>query len=374
MEPFDYLIIGGGIAGTTAAQVIREKDSVHTIAIVTDEPYRLYSRILLSKPNFLLGKITPDQVFLKTDAWYKERAITRVFGKRAVALHAKEKEITLEGGETLGYKKLLLATGGRVKKIDAEGSERVQYVRTLPDAEAILAKFKTAKDAVVLGGGFISFEMCDIFAKAGVKTSVYLRKNYFWESLWDLASGKLIEEALRKAGITIFPNAEFKKIPPADIVVGGFGMQYDVQWLSSAGVRTRNGVLTDEYLETNLPDIYAAGDIAEYKDLILNEEIQLGNWVGAMMQGRTAGMNMARPAGEHTPYRLVSSYTTVGLGLTIAFVGDVRPLPDREVRVIGSPKENSYGRILMKGEKVVGATLINRMQELGEITRMIKGE
>ena len=127
--------------------------------------------------------------------------------------------------------------------------------------------------------------------------------------------------------------------------------------------------MTNEYLETNAPDVWAAGDAAEVEDLLLKEKIQLGNWTNAQMQGRIAGKNMT---GEKAPFRLVSSYTTRGFGLSIAFGGDVRPLDNRRIIPRGSSAINSYARLILRGNAIIGATLINRTQELGIISRLIE--
>jgi len=127
--------------------------------------------------------------------------------------------------------------------------------------------------------------------------------------------------------------------------------------------------LANEYLETNVPDIWAAGDAAEFKDIIAEEVVQEGNWVNAHEQGRIAALNMT---GAKEPFKFVSFYTTQGSGIMIAFAGDVRPLPDRTIIHRGSPQANSYVRFLVVGKELVGATLINRTQELTTITNLIK--
>ena len=170
MEKIKYLIIGGGVAGTTAAETIRQQDPEGSCAIVSDEPYRLYSRIMLSKPNFFLEKIPFDQIWLKQADWYIQNNIALMAGKKATALDTAAKTVTLDDGTALAYEKLLLATGSCVRRWDITGAEKqnIFYLRTLDDAKQIIAKVKSTKRAIVIGGGFVGFEMCDMLRLANI--------------------------------------------------------------------------------------------------------------------------------------------------------------------------------------------------------------
>ena len=386
MKSVKYLIIGGGVAGTTAAETLRQTDTAASIAIVSDEPYRLYSRIMLSKPNFFLKKIPFEQIWLKTESWYKEKNIELIAGNTASALDAKAKNVTLSSGEVIAYEKLLLAVGGRVRTWDTKVPETgVFYLRTLDDAKAIIAAVPNAKQALSIGGGFVSFEMCDMLRLANLEVSLILREAHYWSPMLDEASGKIIERALEKGGVKIYRNAEVASVLgekmvdgailkdgtrlACQMIIAGIGLSCPTDWLKNAGVAVNHGILANEYLETNMPDVWAAGDAAEFRDVILDEQIQLGNWVNAQMHGRAAAFNMT---GKHDPFKLVSFYTTQGFGITIAFVGDSRPLPERTVIPRGSADAGSYGRIIVKDGKVFGATLINRTNELGLISKMIE--
>lgn len=387
MARFNYLIIGGGIAGTTATEVIRQKDSEGSIAIISDEPYRLYSRILLSKPNFFLEKIPFEQIWLKTESWYEEKKISLLAGKKAVALNSEAKEIELDDGQKISYNKLLLALGGCARKWGVPGADKngVFYLRTLDDARAIITAVKTAREAILIGGGFVSFEMCEMLRLAGIEVTLVLRESYYWEPLLDEPSGRIIEQTLEKGGVKILRNAEVEEVAgeksvegiilkngskiSCGMIIAGIGVTCPFDQIKLNGVSTNRGILANEYLETTVSDVWTAGDCAEFQDLILDEKIQLGNWVNAQMQGRIAGLNMA---GERTPFKMVSFYTTTGFGITIAFVGDVRPISGRAIVARGTPDSGAYGRIIVKEGRIIGATLINRTAELGIISKIIE--
>lgn len=423
MRETRYLIVGGGIAGTTAAETIRKNDTEGSIIIVSDEPHRLYSRIMLSKPNFFLGKVPFERVWLKPEFWYQENKMELLAGRRACKLDPGRKIVTLDDESEWRYEKLLLAPGGYARRWEIPGSNKaeVYYLRSLDEARAIMeavspvrtgasclydgsiippsAPFlgateesrrrsngvKTAKRAIAIGGGFVSFETCEMLRLAGLEVTLIIRESHYWEPMLDEPSGRIIEDALKRGGVAVIKNAEVasvigesaaegvllkdgKKIP-CDMIVAGIGIQYPIAWIGSAGIKINRGILANEYLETNISGIWAAGDAAEFNDLILGEEIQLGNWVNAQTQGRIAGLNMA---GKREPFRLVSFYTTQGFGIASAFVGDARPAPDRAIILRGYAESGSYGRIIAAQGEIIGATLINRTQELASLTKLIE--
>lgn len=388
-EAAKYLIIGGGIAGTTAAETIRQQDKEGSISIVSDEPHGLYSRIMLSKPNFFLEKIPFEKVWLKKESWYQEKNIKLIAGKKAVELDVSKKIIVLDDGMAIEYEKLLLAVGGCARKLTAIGFDKrnIFVLRTLDDAKGIIAATKKAKKAIAIGAGFVSFEMCEMLRMAKIDVTLLMREKRYWQYLLDETSGLMIEEALEKGGVNIMNETEVvefygeEKLEGAvlkdgrkidcDLAIIGVGIQCLLSWIEGGGVKVGRGILANEFLETNVPDIWTAGDSAEFKDLILGETIQLGNWVNAQIQGKIVGLNMV---GKKEPLKLVSFYTTQGFGITIAFVGDVRPEPGRIVINRGSRDMNSYARIIIAGDEVVGATLINRTQELGAISNIIKND
>lgn len=387
MPRVKYLIVGGGIAGTTAAETIRKNDTDGSIIIVSDEPYCLYSRLMLSKPNFFLGKIPFDAIWLKKMEWYKKNNIKIILGKKAISINTKKKTVELEDGEVLQYKKLLLAIGGLPRKWDIEGAEKngVLYLRSLDDAKAIISKIKKVKQAVSIGGGFTSFEMCEMLKLAGINVILIIREPFFLDPILDEPSGKIVEKALVNNGIKIIRNAMVKNVLGdksvkgielesgekinCDIIIVGIGLYTPTDWIKNAGININRGILTNEYLKTNIADVWSAGDCAEFDDLILEEKIQLGNWVNAQNHGKIAGLNML---GKKQQFKMVSFYTTQGFGITVAFVGDVRS-QNRKVIVRGTPESGSYGRLIVDNhDELVGATFINRTNELGATTKLIE--
>jgi len=387
-EKYKYLIIGGGVAGTTAAETLRQNDKKSRIGIVSDEPHLFYSRIMLSKPNFFLGKIPFDQIWLRKAEWYEKNKIELVSGNLATKLDTSTKTITLSNSQILQYEKLLLATGGEARSWPLPGALKagICYVRDLDQAKELIENVKTAKQAIAIGSGFVSFEMCEMMRMAGLDVTLIMREPYFWYPLLDEESAKMIEKGLEDGGVKILSQSEVIEIKgenkiegvtlkngnqiPCQLALIGIGLVCNLDWLKNAGVEINKGIVANEYLETNLPDVYTAGDVAEFNDLVLGENVQLGNWVNAQMQGRTAGTNMQ---GEHKPFRMVSFYTAIGFGLNIAMSGDVRLKPNSKVIKRGSPEINSFARIIVdEKDEIIGATFINRTQDMSPINKLIE--
>lgn len=389
MESYKYLIIGGGVAGTTAAETLRQSDQAASIAIVSDEP-RFYSRIMLSKPNFFLEKISFDSVWLKQQEWYGENNVEFLEGVLATKLDPQTKTITLSDGKVLQYEKLLLATGGEARPWPLPGADKagVCYLRDLGEAKILIENIKTAKQSIAVGSGFVSFEMCEMMRLSGLEVTLVMREPYYWHPLLDEESAKMIENALVEGGVKILRNAEVSEILGEEKISGvilkggtkidcqlaviGIGLTCNLDWVKNVGVETGKGILTDEYLETNIPGIYAAGDVAEFNDLVLGERVQLGNWVNAQMQGRVAAANML---GERKPFKMVSFYTCAGFGLNIAMSGDVRVKPEYKIIKRSSPEKNSFARLIVDaGGEIIGATFINRTQDMGPINKLIESD
>lgn len=386
-QRFDYLILGGGIAGTSAAETIRMRDADCSIGIITEDPYRLHSRIMISKPAYFNRKIPANSIWLKSEEWYKENRIALLTNTKIIALDAQTKTVTTENGKTLKYGKLLIATGTQARKWPLAGAAtNVFYLRTLDQGRALQTAAGTAKTAVTIGGGFVSLEAAEALSAAGVSVTMLIRDNYYWKGALNETSGKMVEDVLRAKGIvmiknvdivqTVIENNRIAKLVlsngqtiSCDIVVCGIGTESNVSFLEKSWVKKNKGVLTNEYLETSAPDVWAAGDVAEIKDLLLEEQIQFGNWINAQQQGIRAGENML---GDKKPYMFVSFYTAQIFGLAISFVGDARS-ENRTVLVRAEPEKNSLAQIIVdEKNELVGATLINRTQDLPALLALIK--
>jgi NAD(P)H-nitrite reductase large subunit len=386
MEEYKYLIIGGGVAGTTAAGTIRDKDPDGTIAIISDEPHYLYSRIMLSKPNFFLGKIPFDQIWLRDEDWYKEKKIEFLGGKTAVKLDSENKTIVLDDDQEIKYDKLLISLGVCPRPLPVPGVELkgVHYLRTLDQGKGIIESVSGVKKAIAVGGGFISFEMANMMHLSGAETHIVIREENFWEPILDKTASEIVEKAIESSGVKILRKSEIGSINgtekvesvtlkdgteiESDAIICGIGAFCKTEWLEDSGIGLDRGVLADDHLATNLPDIWAAGDGTQFSDPILEEEVQLGNWVNAQEQGRIVGLNMV---GEKTPFTFVSFYTTHGFDVSITFIGNVRPQKEFTTIVRHGPADNQHAQLLVVNDELVGAVLINLTPIMQPISKII---
>ena len=373
-EKIGYLIIGGGVAGTTAAETIRGRDKDGSIVIINAEPHALYSRVMLSKRGFFLGQIPEDRIWLKTKEWYGQNDISLLADRSAVSLEPEKQMLTLENGEGIKYQKLLLAIGSRPNKLKVSGGEKngVFYMYTLNDARKIIEATSAAKKAVIAGGGFIAFEMCDLLRQKGLEVTLIMRKDKLWSKILNNNGWQIIERAMLAGGVKLIKNDQAAGIlskTQCDLFIAGIGVNCPTEPFASAGINCDRGIITNEYLETNISNIWAAGDAAEFFNTTTSEKTQTINWANAQGQGRIAGINMT---GGREPFQMTTSFTSGGFGITIATVGNISPVPPFETDC-RQPAENSFIQTISKNGKIIGAILINNNKEISAITQKISG-
>src|SRR3990172_7232456 len=194
-----FVIIGGGVAGTTAAQTLRQEGFDGEITIISSETHLLYSRVFL--PHYIQGKILENKVFLRNKEFYSENKINLVFGT-ITQVDSEKKEVLLNDGQTLIYDKLLVATGGNVKKLFDDAF----YFKTIDDAQKIKQALPNIKKAAVIGGGFIAAEFLNILSSAGIETHYFLTGPYPFSKSLDQELGEKILAIIREKGIHVYPN------------------------------------------------------------------------------------------------------------------------------------------------------------------------
>lgn len=380
---YDYIIIGGGIAGVTAAETIRAHNSDAHIAIVEQESHVLYSRVLL--PHYLKRHISRSKLFLRTSEDFTDKKIDIHQEETLVAIDAKHKNITLENGKTFGYGKLLLASGGRVKEWGKPEDQHLIYrLQTLDDADRLFKALPSMHSPLVVGSSFISLEFLEIFLANQIKPTLLVRDQYFFGNLLESQGGALMHENFVRLGINVdysdtiagidmvsggieVTTKNLKKIP-IDALAVGIGMDRNFEYANIAGITiTKQGIEVNEFLETNQPDIFAAGDVAEYYDIITGTHRCIGNWTSATLQGRRAGLNMV---GMRESFESIPSYSITNLGFQITALGDTSRQEDTTVRMDKAHKQ--YERLFFRDDTLIGAVLINRFRDKVHLTQLIE--
>ena len=394
---YDYLIIGGGIAGTSAAEAIRKLDSGSKIAILEDEGHLLYSRVFL--PAYARGEMPLEKVMLRRWEDYSRQKIDVYLSETAKQVDFSRREVFAESSKVFSYKKLLIASGGRVKpwEFSAQGgsasggekefADRILRLQTLDDARRILELGSAGRlrRVVVLGGGFITLEFLNIFRKYGSETTLLFRDDYFWKGQVEERGGKFFEELFSRNRVRTLGREEVSELRrvgsdvqvltknglklAADWLAVGIGLERSfelVQGVSETGA----GIRVNEFLEVpGVSDVWAAGDVMEYFDAISGRFRTVGNWTHAFYTGHLAGENMA---GKRLRFSSVPSYSVKILDSVATFVGEVdEKFADRTfVREV--PLERKYARFFLKGGRLVGAVLLNAWQSKPALTRLIE--
>ncbi len=378
MTSADYLILGAGVAGTTAAETIRGRDAGGSIMLVGDEPHPLYSRVLM--PHFVRGRVPEAGLFLKKPAWYAEKTIEYASGVAALKIDSEAKRVILSDGREVGYGKLLIATGGKPRRLDCPGAAEagVLQLQTVDDARVLAAA--NAGPALVIGGGFIAMEFALSFAHKGIATTVATRGGGFWARLMGDASRTMIAEALARHGVALRVGSELESLAREHgrvrarfkdganihcaVVAAGIGIDPNLGFLKGSGIAVNLGVVTDEYLAASAPDVYAAGDVAEFFDLSAGGRHVLGNWANALFHGKTVGATMA---GEKTAYSSLTSYSINCFELPIAFLGTVDPDDER----IERRHDDAVIQCFLRDGRAVGATAVGKFHEREAVNALI---
>src|SRR3989344_6963993 len=367
MKSTDFLIIGGSAAGTTAGETIRNLQPQTSITIVSDEDHEFYSRVLI--PHYIRGKVSREQIFLRKPQWYPDNKIELVKKTKAVKLDSQNHTVNFSSGEQIKYGKLLIAIGGYVVplKIPGADSKNIFYMRTVEDADGIIEAAKRAKRGVIIGGGFIGLEFTSCFRINGVEdVTVLVREPYYWAGKLDEASSKVLVNVLEKNGVKVLTGEEVESFNPitrtdpikvvglvqtksgkkfdADVVGVGIGIKSDLSWLDGSGVKIDRAIVTNECLETNVPDVYAAGDCAQFYDVIFGRQHIIGNWANATSQGNAVGKTMA---GGKTVFETASSYSINFFDGSCTFVGVTDEKFADEVIVRGSVENHRMTRIFI---------------------------
>lgn len=384
MQSYDYLIIGGGIAGVSAAEAIRGLDAKSSIGIISDEPHVLYSRVLI--PAYLKKNIPREKLFLRNADDFTEKRIDLRLADEATAVDMIRKEVVLESGTTIHFEKLLIATGGKVKQWGrAVDQDFVHRLQTLDDADRLAKKLDSIASPLVVGSSFIALEFLEIFAIRKIPVSVLMRDAHFFGGIIDEEGGAILHVNFEKHGIAAHTVDQIafterqgvtlevstrggKEKIRTDALCAGVGLERSMQFLRGSGIELgERGVRVNEFLETNVPGVWAAGDVAEYFEIVRGAHHTHGNWTNAVLQGGRVGLNMA---GSREAYSRVPSYSVTNLGFHITAVGEVGPGMETLARV--AAKANLYERFFIRDGVLVGAFLINRFSDKVAVTRLIE--
>jgi 3-phenylpropionate/trans-cinnamate dioxygenase ferredoxin reductase subunit len=335
-----YVIVGASLAGANAAQALRAEGYAGPLTLIGAEQDRPYERPPLSK-DFLMGKTGRDKLFVHPAEWYGEHDVELRLGTTVTALDPGAHQISLAGGERIGYQRLLLATGAAPRRVEVPGADLdgVHYLRTVGDSERIRAAFAQAGRVVVIGAGWIGLEAAAAAREAGRAVTVLetaelplLRvlgrevaevfADLHAEHGVDLRFGVQVAEITGAGGSAAGVRLADGTLVPADVVVVGIGAGPNTGLAEAAGIATDNGVVTDAGLRTSAPDVFAAGDVASAFHPRFGRHVRVEHWDNAINQAKAAGLAMT---GQEVSYDRLPYFFTDQYDLGMEYVGHVAP-------------------------------------------------
>jgi NADPH-dependent 2,4-dienoyl-CoA reductase/sulfur reductase-like enzyme len=349
-----FVIVGGGLAGAKAAETLRAEGFDGDVVLFGSEPERPYERPPLAK-GYLLGKDARDSVFVHPDGWYAEHQVDLRTGVTVAMIDPAARLVTFDGG-TVGYDKLLLATGASARRIGIPGAGlgNVFYLRTLPESDALRAAFTPEARVVIVGAGWIGLEAAAAARTAGAAVTILepqpgalhaalgpelggafadLHRAHGVEFRFGESAAEFLAAgpgAARVGSVASTSGAEL----PADVVVVGIGATPNDGLARSAGLEVSNGVVTDAGLRTSDPDIFAAGDVASSYLPLLGRHVRVEHWSNALNGGKAAAKSMLGQQVEYNrvPYFYSDQY-------------------DLGMECSGLPSPGSYDQVVYRGDR-----------------------
>lgn len=382
-----FVIVGNGAAGSTCAEVLRKREPSCQVTLITDEPYPLYNRVTL--PRMLKNEVPAAKVFLKTVEWHEQAGIRFVPETRVTAVSPVERTVLTSRGEEMPWDGLLIASGGRPNPLPVPGGDapnclNFQYYN---DTVALSAQIARSRRAVAVGGSFISYELAEAFRVRGLEVAWLIRGPRWLRRVLDEEGGHLVDQIANAHGVEVIHGQEVASVLVRDgiaagvrttagqtldcqLIGSGLGLTMNLDFLRGSGIRTNKGVVTDSRLATNIPGVFAAGDIAEYEDQVTGGHHLMGTWDNALAHGRVAAVNML---GGSEPYVDVPTYQS-GLFDTIISVVGVTPetLPDAESVTRCDTEARTYRKLFFRGDRLVGAVMIGSIKGKKKIMDMIR--
>jgi len=373
------VVVGGGIAGVSAAEAIRRTSAHAEITLLSKEVELPYYRLNLTR--LLAGGIAEDELPMHTAGWYADQRIRLLTGSEAVRLSLDPREVELGGGEKIAFDKLVLTTGAHAFVPPLPGSTRkgVFSLRTVEDAKTLLGAVRDGVRCVCIGGGILGLETAGALARRGADVTLLEGHAYLMPRQLSAPAAAVMKDFIAGLGIRLRTNARTKEmvgadhvtgvkleddsVVPADVVVITTGIRPNSHLARAAGLSVNTGVIVDNWLRSSHPDVFAAGDVCEHGGILY------GSWHASQFQGGIAGMNAAGLSVEFGG--LPRSHTLKVLGLGLMSIGKFEP-EDGSYTVIEEASGGQYQRFVFRDERLVGAILMGDTGLATAVTKAVE--
>jgi 3-phenylpropionate/trans-cinnamate dioxygenase ferredoxin reductase subunit len=378
------VIVGANVAGGRAAETLRQAGFDGHIVLVGAEPDRPYERPPLSK-EVLWNDHPTDKLFLRPEDFYAEQNIELRLGRRATRLDPHSRSVWLDDGEQLSYGKVLIATGASPRRLAAPGADLdgVLYLRDMRDALHLRERLLRAERVVVVGAGFIGAEVAASSRKLGREVVALEMLPVPLERALGRQVGELYADIHRTHGVdlrlnesvtALHGNGQVQQVETAsgariecDLVVVGVGVAPAVEWLEGSGIELRNGIVTDERCRTNLPDVFAAGDVANWWHPHLEQHMRVEHFTNAQNQGVAAAQSMLGQLSE--PYAPVNYFWSDQYDVNLQYVGHASGEDTLVLR--GDPRSSTWSAFYVDGNHLKAALAVNRYRDITAARQLI---
>ena len=368
------VIIGCGQAGGQAAASLRQEKYEGPITMIGQEPYIPYQRPPLSK-QYLSGEQEKEKLSLRQESFYSEKEINLMLETSVLSLDPHKKELQLEKGETVTYDKLLIATGGRPRKLEVDGHtlKGIHYLRNIDDVDAIKTQMSISQNLVIVGGGYIGLEVASVAIKKGLTVSVLEMESRILERVTTEEMSTFYHQLHTDEGVNILTSTQAKAFKgsetvgsvvcgdheiPADLVIVGIGILPNTEMAEAAGLETNNGLVVDEHCRTSNEHIFAAGDCTNHPNPILNRRLRLESVPNAMEQGRVAASNML---GGSKSYASMPWFWSDQYEHKLQMVGFSKDSDQSIIR--GDMASKSFTVFYLKDDSIIAADSVNNPKE-----------
>jgi len=389
-----YVIIGGSVGAVGAVEAIREVDPTGDVTVISEEPNPAYSRPMIA--NYLSGEANPEKMLFPSKDFWEKHKVQLHLGKRAVKLDLLQRTVELENAERINFDKLLIATGGKpfIPKMEGTTRKGVYNFTTIFDTQRIEEAIGNAHKAVVIGGGLIGVSATEALAKRGLKVTIIELKDWILNLILDQEATKIVETAMQKHDISIITGRTVQRIfgrkenddavggvildngtiIECDMVVVAVGVVPRTELAAQTDLKVNRGILVDRFMQTNVPNVYACGDVAEANDFIHKTNRVLALWPVARIGGRVAGYNMAGQKCEYPGGTAMSALNYFGVPIISVGLTTLDKAEGYETLISHDQKERVYRKIVLKDGKIVGMTLVGDIENAGIIFNLMKNQ
>jgi NAD(P)H-nitrite reductase large subunit len=383
-----FIIIGNSAAGIACIEAIRQKDKESKILVISDEDYPAYCRCLIS--YYLAGEIKEEKLIYRIQDFYQKNNAELLLNKKVERVDPKKNRVILEDKTSLNYDSLLIATGASPKFPQLPGIKKrnVFGFRTVKDAKEIDGQIAVAHTACVLGGGLIGLKCAYALKKRKLDVKLIVKSKQILSQMLDAAAANIVQKRLEENGLEvllgvdvaeIIGNGDIKaikldsgKVIGCSVVVVGKGVKPNIDLIQDTSIEVNEGIRVNDYLQTNIPNIYAAGDVCESFDLTLNAQAVNALWPVAVEQGKFAGFNMV---GENLKYDGSMGMNSIEFfGLPVVSLGIYKIKEENGFKEItdSDPKSNCYKKLILKDNRLLGAILVGEIKNSGLFLRLIR--